>query len=170
MCLVIGKEADVHQVWSPEATNASVESEFRRNERFHRDGGIGEGALGLGCCSRTPQGVPRTEPSCPCCLAAAPELIMSVADRAFNLQEGARFSLDPRPTEGPGVSSCRSRAHHECRGRGTPVRFAGARAAKPMTSRQVECGLIHSVKNRKEEFESHGRWSTRNTNTRAPRC
>ena len=32
-----------------------------------------------------------------------------------------------------------------------------------MTSRQVECGSIHSDKNRKEKFESHGRWSTRNT-------
>ena len=42
--------------------------------RPHVDGGCTEGALGLGCRSRAPLGVPRTEPSAPCCVAAAPEL------------------------------------------------------------------------------------------------
>ena len=40
------------------------------------DGGWIEGALGLGCRSRAPHGVPRTEPSAPCCVAADPELLI----------------------------------------------------------------------------------------------
>ena len=53
------------------------------------DGGWIEGALGPGCRSWAPHGVPRTEPSAPCCVAAAPELHRVVADRAFNDQEKA---------------------------------------------------------------------------------
>ena len=43
------------------------------------DGGWIEGALGLGCRSRAPHGVPRTEPSAPCCVAAAPELFIELS-------------------------------------------------------------------------------------------
>ena len=67
----------------------------------HVDGGCTEGALGLGCRSGAPLGVPRTEPSAPCCVAAAPGIFVAVA---------------------PGLVN-------ECRGRATPARSQGARAA-----------------------------------------
>ena len=43
------------------------------------DGGLIEGALGLGCRSRAPHGVPWTEPSAPCCVAADPELFIELS-------------------------------------------------------------------------------------------
>ena len=110
-----------------------------------------KGALGLGCRSRAPHGVPWTEPSAPCYVAAVPELFIELSRTGRS-----KFSKDQRGSKGfvvvaPGLVN-------ECRGRATPARFPGARAAQPMTSGQVECGKTepsHTYGTRTPEHEEH---------------
>ena len=70
----------------------------------HVDGGCTEGALGPGCRSRAPLGVPRTESSVPCYVAAAPELFIE-------LSRTERSKLKAQDQRGSkGFCGCRSRA------------------------------------------------------------
>ena len=72
--------------------------------RLHRDGGIGEGALGLGCRSRAHLGVPRTGPSCPCCVAAAPELFIECRGQGVqSARVGATLSQPKSIRESRGI-------------------------------------------------------------------
>ena len=80
--------------------------------------GCFEGALGLGCRSWAPHGVPWTEPSAPCCVAAAPELSTECRGQSVeNLRESQVFL------------AVATGLVNECRGRSSPARFQGARAA-----------------------------------------
>ena len=98
-----GCEGCVHQV-------CRLRSEVQKGRtlplrvRPHVDGGCTEGALGQGCRSRAPLGVPRTESSVPCYVAAAPELFIE-------LSRTERSKLKAKDQRGSrGFCGCRSRA------------------------------------------------------------
>ena len=81
-----GYEGCVHQV-------CRLRSEVQKGRTLplrvwpHVDVGCTEGALGPGCRSRTPLGVPRTEPSAPLmCRCCSRALHRGVADRAFKIE------------------------------------------------------------------------------------
>ena len=90
----------------------------------HLDGGCTEGALGPSCRSRAPLGVPWTESSVPCYVAAAPELFIELSrtERSKLKAKDQRGSKEFFVAVAPGLV-------YECRGRATPARFQGARAA-----------------------------------------
>ena len=109
---------------SPRATETCLKANRKRgrcpsgwlfrvwDSRLHRDGGMGEGTLGLGCRSRAHLGVPRTGPSCPCCVAAAPRALHRVSRTGRSICKSRRDSHSTQEHQGiQGYLAVAPRAH-----------------------------------------------------------
>ena len=110
-----------------------------------------EGALGLGCRSRAPHGVPRTEPSAPCCVAAAPELFIECRGQSVQRsREGQVFWL---LLPGSSTSAADEALLRGFKAREQPSQW---QVGKLSAAKLKKDHAIHSV-------APHARRSTRNT-------
>ena len=143
------------QIRSPEGTNASFASVgFTATRGWWMNWGRPRARLPpllTECCGRSH--LPPVVSLCRCCSRT----LHRVSRTERSKIKGRRSS---QSTQGPqrvqGFLAVAPGLVNECRGRGTPARFESARAAKPITSRQVECGKT-------EKGPSHSFGSTTRT-------